>query len=376
MPVPDPETANGVHITVPKVTMQTEGSGDRRSANNTQKQKIAPTAEPDGKAKKIPHISAPTESSTSPRPLKRKLSANNDIITRKRWQTVLTEIPTQNNTTPLVSGCRWSSVNWSCAYDCVVTCLVTVYLKEEAMWRDRWAHDSEWAHYLGTSFEGVASLARRNTGSCSQQLESVHDDLRDRLYALNHETFPRFGTVGTAIADIFETVTLPESQLLVRAASLDANRQPSHLPFDARQFPIIPMTSCTPENRLRFSVQEYIESFEEMTTSSLKFARIPALLAFQNPEPNNPLIPFFLPSKDISIPQGPEQPARYKLHTIVYIGGFHFSARILDDQNVWIYNGQKHSGRIRVEDTLDAPINLENLAGAKAHMIYVLSSPI
>ncbi|KIJ09419.1 hypothetical protein PAXINDRAFT_17496 [Paxillus involutus ATCC 200175] len=63
--------------------------------------------------------------------------------------------------------------------------------------------------------------------------------------------------------------------------------------------------------------------------------------------------------------------ATYALKGIIYLGGFHFSARLIKGSKIWSYDGRENGGSPWLETLPVTAIDLEQLAGRKAD-IYVL----
>ena len=81
------------------------------------------------------------------------------------------------------------------------------------------------------------------------------------------------------------------------------------------------------------------------------------------------------PSPQISIPTL-NRKAYFILRGIVYLGDFHFSARLLLSSDIWCYDGQLNDGRPFI-DSQNIPLDIQSFGGKSAHVyIYTLEDAV
>jgi hypothetical protein len=91
---------------------------------------------------------------------------------------------------PVPLGLKWDCVNYSCAYDALVTCMYNICQDHAPKWSARLKTIGVHVETLGTGFEAVVNKTR--------SLETVRDQLRTNLSLSNPTTFP-MGPVYTYI---------------------------------------------------------------------------------------------------------------------------------------------------------------------------------
>lgn len=110
------------------------------------------------------------------------------------------------------AGCRWSEVNWSCAYDSVFMSLYEVYATIGFHFHEDFCAASPTANMLGHSFQTLL-----DSSSCTPAMfDQYRDKLRDELSSKNPDQFPCFGHHGASVYDILN-VLFPSSgrQLII-----------------------------------------------------------------------------------------------------------------------------------------------------------------
>ncbi|KAI9063184.1 hypothetical protein FKP32DRAFT_1572229 [Trametes sanguinea] len=98
---------------------------------------------------------------------------------------------------PPRQGLRWDAVNWSCAYDCILTIIWNSMLELGDEWFNRLSRDTVACHLLYTRM----SAHPRNGAA----LEPIRDALRDVLHLFDPVSFPR-GRSMAAVTDVILAV--------------------------------------------------------------------------------------------------------------------------------------------------------------------------
>ncbi|KAF6745859.1 hypothetical protein DFP72DRAFT_785879, partial [Ephemerocybe angulata] len=61
--------------------------------------------------------------------------------------------------------------------------------------------------------------------------------------------------------------------------------------------------------------------------------------------------------------------AQYNLRAIVYLGAYHYTARIIHRNTVWEYDGQLNNGRLSMSSAQITDLNvLQSMGGRRAHI--------
>jgi hypothetical protein len=103
--------------------------------------------------------------------------------------------------------------------------------------------------------------------------------------------------------------------------------------------------------------------------------QIPSLLAFENDDPQNESCRF-IPRRQISIPGTNEgDTSEYHLSAIIYYGGYHFTARIIDGRDSWAYDSQRNDGEVTRESRDLDEEDLKALDGRGAHILLYAPRP-
>ncbi|TFK20676.1 hypothetical protein FA15DRAFT_707866 [Coprinopsis marcescibilis] len=226
-------------------------------------------------------------------------------------------------------------------------------------------------------------------------LNSIRDDLRDFLSLLDPTTFPRYGPIGAPACDILDVIFPPETRLIFATHITQAHASSSNFssdlnpPYFASQpvpLPTAPISRlCDDQWRIanRVSVRALTESFEkEMHTLHdpsdanpspqplLAFRRQPKVLFFENDNPNDPNSLFLTPDPTLTVPgETPGCEVQYHLASIIYVGGYHFSARIIHRTEIWSYDGQQNEGRLMKKHIPMGSPQLEVLGTRRAHLL-------
>ncbi len=96
------------------------------------------------------------------------------------------------------TGARWDSADWSCAYDSVLTVIWNLHFDEPDRLLSSLPVDNILTLFLVTQFRSLS----RNTPS----LETVRDSLRDILFMMQPDTFPRRGPSPASVSDLLLTL--------------------------------------------------------------------------------------------------------------------------------------------------------------------------
>ncbi|KAJ3554886.1 hypothetical protein NP233_g12332 [Leucocoprinus birnbaumii] len=292
-------------------------------------------------------------------------------------------------------GCRWSSANWSCAYDATFMGLYLTFVNLTPEDRNSFEGVSEAGRILGNLFTEI-ELAERP----SSELFDLHRNaFRNHLQGLDARSFPRTGQVCTTVSGIMEMVVPLRHRYCQPVPRCSNNCQ-----FRSRQVTVPDMLRASQASQASVDniVQTWMcEHYPDMFTlatfpsvnhmicSIVEMDLDPDIPSHSStPVPQHfPILVFelhstesyILPSTSLQLPCR-DVTCRYRLSAIVYHGSLHFTLRIvLPDGAVWKYDGQANNGSPEFEKTLAvgsgaSPSQFElsgllDLDGRRAHVL-------
>lgn len=278
---------------------------------------------------------------------------------------------------PPFRGCTWDSRDWSCAYDAVFASLCAAYTQGSPAWRASFDTQSPLS---SAWYEEVSRVIEMRPAASSRDYDDARDRLRGLLAAHDEAQFPRRGTEGARVDDIFKTFCRENSPTQVEtvfqcSSCLQTAVAESYLSTHISDFLWDERSPRMPEynpNTTSASVATWLPlvmaeppldrchcnnpeaSWQLWGQASLGAHQAPPILAFD-------CAPFFrkaspLPSRHIHLPSSQEPSLlSYSLRSVIYFGGFHFSSRLfLGDGTVWTYDGRE-AGGIPVFEVLIPP---------------------
>jgi PIF1-like helicase len=276
-----------------------------------------------------------------------------------------------DTTSPPSAGCVWSEVDWSCAYDSTVMSMFYTYMTFSAQARHSWTQLTPLNRALAVSFDHLRTSAQRII--TSEEFNIIREHVRDFLSSRDPQHFPRRVGTGAPVDLIFDYLTESNDGALSVMYKCPASHvcgPPSMIPIP-RNLPVT-FTSgqwntwCNHSDKEQTAELASIQTWiDKALKARHKLAEhLPMYMACDNPcklpQPSEivlrtppPLLKFEItpgihpavdPSITIHIP-GPQRLECYTLRAIIYLGGFHFTARMLDSHdNIWSYDGRQNKG--------------------------------
>jgi hypothetical protein len=311
-----------------------------------------------------------------------------------------------NRKQALSGGCTWSEADWSCAYDSVLMIVFYAYLAFNTTAKDSWKGQTQLNVTLAQSFDYlISSQARLKSPS---EFDVLRDRLRDFLTRQDPHHFPRRGPHGAPADLIFDYLTTPNDSALSVTYSCTSPQPccpptliPTHhnLPkiFSSTQWREWCLGTNEDVTKVSASVQTWIDL--AITSTLRRAASIPnsavcdapcsserrAYFCLNNPPPilvievTPGTTPTVLPSNMLKIPSIHE-PTTYMLRGIIYLGQFHFTARLIDPQGlIWCYDGRKNGGVPWADDSccstdVDVHIQRLNFFDSRSAYLYIYNS--
>ena len=294
---------------------------------------------------------------------------------------------------PLVMvGCVWDGDNWSCAYDAVLMSFWSIYKKASPNWHSKWREQApKWNNFFGAAFASLLTTAQdeqTSRASLSRKFTSFRETFRNELSQVNPEYFRRHGKVTASVCRILSHIF---SRDVVREPHLDqlVACDPCGVSMYCRcSFALLGSSDLL--NRyldeddigerlpLQVAVTRYVQcaSLEPQrdrcrTCSGL--LRVESLslpetmwLWIELADPTSPITP------STRLVFGAQDPHRvYTLQAVIYHGGNHFTARLLDQSATWWdYNGMSRFGEPHIDYVEDDGDLLENNGRHAAFLLY------
>jgi hypothetical protein len=103
---------------------------------------------------------------------------------------------------------------------------------------------------------------------------------------------------------------------------------------------------------------------------------MPSLLVFETDGSNRELHTF-IPNRSITVPGSTlGSTSEYHLRAIIYHGGYHFTARMIHEDQIWEYDGQHNCGDATREIQDLTEQDLQILRGRSAHTFLYTPKPV
>ena len=252
------------------------------------------------------------------------------------------------------------------------------YLSFDDMQKQRWSQQIAINSALAQSF--CCLMSSREKMMCSDGFNTVCDHLQNFLSHSESDIFTRYGAVSAPADRIFDHLKHRDSTRLSVQYGCSSSTQCAppimvpindHLPsiFYSSMWTTWCESTGTDHIPATASTQNWIDLglrarlIEHCSTpanapcsgpcaiSCVHIHNAPPLLVFE-------IVPGTLPSHipikvlNVACSHGVN---RYSLRTIVYLGQFHFTTRLLDKQGgIWCYDGQKNGGTASQEGSWSA----------------------
>ena len=380
----DPESEQNVPHTIPVANFDTTDSTSSTTSNTSKSQtKKKPPPKPLSSHSPPKHFIDSDSHSTL-----------NNRITFKRPR-LETQVPPNE---ALTSGCKWSSIDWSCAYDCVVMSFFYAYLSFNDTVRARWREQTNLTNIIAPFLEHLTTSS--NNIMCSNNFNIVRDRLRDYLSEIEQLRFPRYGRVGAPAERIFDhVINLEQTKLCISYYCPSCTIVSNKFKFTTTEYiPTLFFSTLWTASSQTLSSQFYppnatiqawidldLRSKEKIHSpmtyntncnpcffvTNIYVDKPPPLLKF---EITSGTLPVPIPCRTISLHTF-DSTINYNLCAIIYLGNFHFTARLFHGEYIWIYDGQKNDGFPSHKQSWSSISNLHDLTTLQMHdaHIYVYS---
>jgi hypothetical protein len=258
---------------------------------------------------------------------KRKIDAVDDAVDDVGDDSTMSN--SKNTSMPV--GFVWDELNYSCAYDALFTILYDIWIYKPLKWSKSFESISP---HMRTLSDGYKDVTRGKSS-----LVIVRDNIRNYLYEADNMAFPR-GKVGTSVIDLATKMLCDGDAAGIE--TITCIKCNNHIVTDRS-----PMFVMYIKDKIHKSISEWFKYWHDEPSGSCVKCKSPQQLArHYNKTPR--LLIFSLDATDINISKTIKvKDASGKLTTlclrgIVYLGGFHFTSRIVSpNKDVWYHDGME-----------------------------------
>ena len=247
-------------------------------------------------------------------------------------------------------GLVWDSENYSCAYDSVLTVLLSIWMQNPSAWKKHFAGMNRTMKMLATGFH------RANEEQ--ETLESARNKIRRVLHQRSPTLFP-YGQAGTPISEVTEHL-LRSDNIIASAWLMCVDCKHKTNMEDDLQTCVIQCPDdrdCTTSQCLQQKLQH--RHLRRRCTNCggevdkiMHFNNIPKVLVFSIQNPS------IKASRKICFRDN-EATVVFGLGGIVYFGDFHYTARIFARGSVWFHDGMSTGKNCTYEKELSDFIDVE-----------------
>ena len=228
-------------------------------------------------------------------------------------------------------GLIWDGVDYSCAYDALFSILHNIWLSDPITWSETFSNTSQILEYLTDGFQDM-------------ELENItFEQLRNNVRRLLHHEFENmfpYGHRGTSVVElatkVFSNIAINSfTQLECVNCQFSGEREPDSLAciifgYSCEITSVREQLKKAFVHHTRMSCPECLTPLQRLTY----YQQTPRILLLSAGGPSISV------NKSIKI-RTSNQSRIFKLKGIVYHGGFHFTSRIIIDNNaVWYHDGQ------------------------------------
>jgi hypothetical protein len=234
-----------------------------------------------------------------------------------------------NNESHGPQGFIWDGQNYSCAYDSVLTVLLSVWSQNPTEWKRQFKNMNRTMNVLASGFH------QANEGQ--KTLETARNKVRHLLHQRNPELFP-YGQTGTPVSEMIEKLLRSDNVIASTwVHCIDCGHE-DNLNRDLQTCVIqcheenITTSACLQKRFQEHYPRMRCEHCDGALDKIMRFDIIPKVLAFSVSGHSVQV------SKKISFRDG-DSLVVFGLKGIVYHGDFHYTARVCTDGSVWFHDG-------------------------------------
>jgi hypothetical protein len=227
-------------------------------------------------------------------------------------------------------GLVWDEKNWSCCYDSLFTILYSVWICNPKRWTRSFRRMNRVSKKMVSGFR---KLANNNT-----TFETVRNEVRMILHQLNQNNFA-YGAVGTSMPELTNVVATTEYE--AETTYITCNQCGfENIHRSTAHYTILPLGALSTTEGL----QKHCDNIAPYPCTGCGNCDMTLSREFgEQPE----LLMFVIGGNDIvinhTVPSPSKKACNIHLRGIIYLGGYHFTARIFDlNGKVWFHDGRTY----------------------------------
>ena len=275
--------------------------------------------------------------------MKRKIDEMNDEKDNEPMENINKKLKAMSEYNENLKGLLWDGENYSCSYDALYTILFNIWSFSPIKWKRIFSRLGPFSASLSDGFKDLQKE--------KSDFETIRDKIRSELHHHNPEHFP-YGQVGTDIGELIRSMfSQNEHSVQCQSTCVSCNRTvPQSVDIGSVVY-IKNSKVMTPINKLFQKMQQHTESCsicQSPTNVTQRYDSIPNLLTFM-PSGHKVAI-----SKSIQILSMNGPSTIVPIRGIIYLGGFHFTARVITPgKKVFYHDGQTTGNQVEYEGNLD-----------------------
>ena len=258
---------------------------------------------------------------------KRKLYDDDDHVQANKK----IKMSEENNAEPEhgPQGLIWDGQNYSCAYDSVMTILLSIWSQNPVKWKRRFKDMNRTMNVLASGFYKAKEE--------QMTLETARNKVRHLLHQRNPTLFPN-GQVGTTVSEMTEQLLRSDNVIASNwICCIDCGHQDNlnrDLQTCVLQCNDIDVTTsvCLQKRFEEKYPRRKCEHCDGALNKIMRFDIMPDVLVFSVSEPSIQV------SKKVTFCDGYSLMV-FGLKWVVYHGDFHYTARVCTDGSVWFHDG-------------------------------------
>jgi hypothetical protein len=292
---------------------------------------------------------------------KRKLEEpENFSASAKKTKAAQIIITSDNSSSP--AGLIWDGINYSCAYDALLTILYEIWSTDTKAWTRRFKETNQ--HHLKSV---SACFKKYMNGQAS--FETARDTIRHEIHSQSPAKFP-YGTRGTSVSALASTIFSTQNFVTISSPECTSCEY-SEPSIDDRLGLILYEKEDTPKSTshwLRSLEHETHEKCPQCFSAMMQpigFKSAPNVLIFEINSRNIKV------SKTLTFEQEGETVV-LDVRGLIYHGDFHFTSRIIGTDGIsWYHDGMTTGSSCEKEGDFDK-LSSKNLLKCKGKTLILV----
>lgn len=270
-------------------------------------------------------------------------------------------IPDPTDAVPSLPGLVWNRLDWSCAYDALLTILCNTSHELGVPWTIATVN----SNLLRLLTDGFAAVSASRTLS----LESVRDELRDQIAALNLPDCPRYGPLPTSITRVVDQLFVHDGGYCTEILQCDTcgtvndvSTRSSYLWSTGINSMAPPMQGPVTTSAILSDLLTYHHRYRcplcrarGSLYTRYRFDSPPPFIFLEIPAEDS-RFPDVLPEHTVTLTLD-SSTQTWRLFGVIYLGGQHFTCRLVRfNGSIWYHDGITTGNRCLFEGNITATL--------------------